>query len=85
MVLRRIVPDIIGCSQRYSTMATKQPALDFLSFVNAAPTRVYLLSHDVSVADLFYQPSMPFTKPKNFWPRPGSKRLRYDLELMSNM
>lgn len=28
----------------YSTMASKQPALDFLSFVNASPTRMALLS-----------------------------------------
>lgn len=40
MVLRRLCPDIIGCSRRYSTMAAKQPALDFLTFVNAAPTRM---------------------------------------------
>jgi hypothetical protein len=40
MVLRRLCPDIIGRSQRYSTMAAKQSALDFLSFVNAAPTRM---------------------------------------------
>lgn len=26
----------------YSTMASKQPALDFLSFVNASPTRMIL-------------------------------------------
>lgn len=40
MVLRRLCPDIIGRTQRYSTMAAKQSALDFLSFVNSAPTRM---------------------------------------------
>ena len=41
MVFRRPLSYILGTSRRYSTstMASKQPALDFLSFVNAAPTR----------------------------------------------